>query len=393
MLTREGCETRRARLWESVPEPLTWLLIADPRHVQYLCNFWVQPFSFSVGERGLLLLERGGDATLMADNFALRSAAHAPYVDREVVFPWYDHRHSVINRDHALLQALREAAGSLPEGTGLVEAEWLSLAATEVLDPERYTYSVGDSEKDEDDPPLDLGTILRQLRRQKGPDEVALLRQCMQAGDAGQARLLEIIREGISEFDVYREVHAAVLEATGRPALVYGDFRACYAEEPKNGGLPPGQGRTLQRGDLFVLDFSVVLDGYRSDFTNTVSVGEPAAEVRKLFSLCEQGLAAGERALRPGARAAEVHRAVASPFIDAGQGDVFPHHAGHGIGLGHPEPPILVPESTDVLLAGDVVTLEPGAYVKGVGGMRIEHNYLITNDGYERLSNHEIRLQ
>ena len=68
------------------------------------------------------------------------------------------------------------------------------------------------------------------------------------------------------------------------------------------------------------------------------------------------------------------------------------HHAGHGLGLGHPESPIIVSDSTDVLLAGDIVTLEPGSYVEGIGGMRIEHNYLITEDGYERLSNHEIRL-
>lgn len=391
MLTFEGCQTRRQRLWQAIPEQFTWLLIADPRHVQYLCNFWVQPFSFSGGERGLLLLERDGAATLVADNFAIRSAAHSPHVDREIAFPWYDHRHSVVNRDHALLRALREAVGSLPEGQGLVEAEWLPLAAVEVLDSNRYTFSLG--EAPEAATQLDLGTILRQLRRRKEPDEIALIRQCMQAGDAGQARLLEIIREGISEFDVYREVHAAVLEAAGRPALVYGDFRACFAEEPKNGGLPPGQGRTLQPGDLFVLDFSVVLDGYRSDFTNTVSVGEPSAEARDLFSLCKQGLSSGEGALRAGTAASEVHGAVAQPFVEAGKGDAFPHHAGHGIGLGHPEPPILVSESTDTLLAGDVVTLEPGAYVKGVGGMRIEHNYLITDDGYARLSNHEIRLQ
>lgn len=73
--------------------------------------------------------------------------------------------------------------------------------------------------------------------------------------------------------------------------------------------------------------------------------------------------------------------------------DRFGHHAGHGIGLAHPEPPVLVRDSTDTLLAGDVVTLEPGLYVPGVGGIRIEHNYLITETGYERLSQHVIALR
>jgi len=111
-----------------------------------------------------------------------------------------------------------------------------------------------------------------------------------------------------------------------------------------------------------------------------------------LFDLCEAAMRAGEETLKAGTAASDVHAAVAAPFRDAGYGDAFPHHAGHGIGLAHPEPPILVPDSRDVLLAGDVVTLEPGAYVQGIGGMRIEHNYLITDSGYERLSNHVISL-
>ena len=89
MLTKQGCADRRARMWNALPDDVEWVLIADPRHVQYLANFWVQPLSFSGGERGLLLLERGGPATLIGDNFAIRSAAHEPHVDREVVERWY----------------------------------------------------------------------------------------------------------------------------------------------------------------------------------------------------------------------------------------------------------------------------------------------------------------
>ena len=87
-----------------------------------------------------------------------------------------------------------------------------------------------------------------------------------------------------------------------------------------------------------------------------------------------------------------MHAAVMKPFADAGKKEVFPHHAGHGIGLAHPEPPILVPQSTDVLEAGDVITLEPGAYVPGVGGMRIERNYVVTASGFECITHHEISL-
>lgn len=391
MLTHEGCQLRRARLWKRIPTGIDWLLIADPRHVQYLANFLVQPLSFSGGERAFLLLERDGRSSILGDNFAVRSAIHAPYVDREVITTWYDHHHSVRNRDHALLQSLKDVSADLVNGQGLVEAEWLPLGATEILPTGSFDFSV--SQEAGDANLCDLGTLLRDLRRSKEADEIALLKQCMRAGEAGQSRLFEIIREGITELDIYREIQFAAVAAAGRPALVYGDFRASFAAEPKLGGFPQGVGRSLAAGDLFILDFSVVLDGYRSDFTNTVSVGTPAAEVVELHEICQAGMAGGEATLKAGAQASEVHAAVSKPYIEAGKMDSFTHHAGHGIGLGHPEAPILVPESTDVLRVGDVLTLEPGCYVTGVGGVRIEHNYLITDSGFERLSNHEIRLQ
>src|SRR5947209_7883117 len=105
MLTEAGCLARRDRLWESVPTACEGLLVADPRHVLYFSNFWVNPMSFSFGERCWLLLEREGKATLLGDNFTLRSRTDEPYIDEEVVVKWYDHKHSVINRDHALLKA------------------------------------------------------------------------------------------------------------------------------------------------------------------------------------------------------------------------------------------------------------------------------------------------
>ena len=391
MLTNEGCLARRERLWATVPEIADWVLVADPRHVQYLANFWVQPLSFSAGERGLLLLERSGRATLLADNFTLRSAVHKPFIDREIITPWYDHQHSVVNRDHALSEAVGRIADELLDRPGLIEAEWLPVSAWKALEVEEESYSdtTETHESENGSGAIDLGTILRELRRQKEPDEISLMRQCMRAGDAGHARLREVLKAGVTEFDIYREVQAAALEAAGRPGLIYGDFRAATAKNPKPGGLPTND--RLQSGDLFLLDYSVVLDGYRSDFTNTLSVGPPSSQQMMLFELCEAAMKAGEATLKAGTPARDVYAAVSSVFEDAGYGPL-PHHAGHGIGLAHPEPPILVPHSDDVLLEGDVLTLEPGAYVEGIGGMRIEHNYLIGEHGAERLSNHVISL-
>ena len=377
MLTQQGCLDRRARLWDALPDECDWVLVADPRHVLYLANFLVNPISFSTSERGLLLLERAGKATLIADNFSRRSASSEPFVDEEIVDTWYDHKHSVQNRDHALFSAL-ESVSNRMRGRGLVEMEWLPAMAADRLDLSAETRS------------FELGNVIRQLRRQKHPDEIALLECCMRACEAGHAQALEVVAEGVSELDVYREVQSAAVAEAGCPAIVYGDFRSVNAQIPKRGGLPTTE--QLGAGDMLILDYSVVLNGYRSDFTNTIAVGTPTVQQEQIFGVCEAAMSAGEGVFKAGVAARDIYLAASSVMEAAGY-PALVHHAGHGLGLGHPESPILVPESDDTLLAGDVVTLEPGVYVEGVGGVRIEHNYLITESGYRRLSNHRIALK
>jgi Xaa-Pro aminopeptidase len=391
MLTQTGCLARRKRLWDALPGAIEWVLIADPRHVHYFSNFWVQPLSFSAGERGWLLLERDGKATLLGDNFTLRSRAGEPFIDEEVMIKWYDHRHSVMNRDHALLQAAEQISDRLYGREGAVEAEWLPLGAFEVLGLDHEAHSVRKEAKDRPGrEPVDLGTVIRGLRRKKEADEIALIKECARACEAGHAQAREMLKPDLSEYDVFRAVHAAVLERAGRPCLIYGDFRATTPAQFKAGGLPTNY--RLKSGDFFILDYSVVLEGYRCDFTNTLCVGDPNPKQKHLFDLVSAAMAGGEKTLKAGALAKDVFDAVERPIRDAGLTANFAHHAGHGVGLAHPEPPILVPASDDVLVAGDVVTLEPGLYVDGIGGIRIEHNYLITDVGYERLSNHVISL-
>lgn len=373
LLTENGCQERRERLWAAVPEDVDWLLVADPRHVCYLSGFWVNPLSFSNGERSLLLLKRDGSSTLFAENFTRRTAVCDPFVTDEVIGKWYDHKNSVVNRDDALFSAFAETHKTLDGAKGIVEGEVLAASIV-----------AGASVRS------DLGHAIRDLRRSKHPDEIELLKRCMRAGDAGHARALEVFRPGMSEFELYRQVQDAAQAQAGCPCLVYGDFRANNAETPKAGGLPTDY--VLQDGDLFILDYSVVIQGYRSDFTNTLAVGQPSLDQQRLFDACAAAMGAAENTLKAGVEGKDVY-AAASAVLESKDFGPLAHHAGHGLGMGHPEPPILVPQSIDTLVVGDVVTLEPGAYVPGIGGVRVEHNYLITQSGYERLSNHKIALR
>ena len=127
------------------------------------------------------------------------------------------------------------------------------------------------------------------------------------------------------------------------------------------GGGPPTD-NLLREGDLVILDLFPLIAGYRADITNTLCVGEPTPAQRDHLSLLQEAMRSAEAVLKPGVTGAQVYAACRRPLAEAGIAELFFHHAGHGLGLGHPEPPYLVPGSEDVLQAGNVVTLEPGAY-------------------------------
>ena len=385
MLTLEGCRERQSRLWQRIPDEIAWVLIGDARHVQYFSNFRINPISFSADQKSLLLLTREGKAILLADNFAKRSVTVPYFVDQEIVIPWYTHRKSVTNRDDALCLALTEIEPVWSGDTGLIEPEGISeMVAAMVAETAAWQFQEDDAQ-----PATTLGTIIRSLRRSKHADEVNLLKSCMRACEAGHRRAFDVIRPGVSEFEVYLEVQRAAQEAAGVPCIVYGDFRATNAKLHRAGGLPTQY--RIQDGDVFLLDYSVVIHGYRSDFTNTVSVGTPSDRFVTQFEACRDALNTAAVLLKPGAACRDLWKAASNVLESRGFG-ILAHHAGHGLGLEHPEPPILVSESDDVLIAGDVITLEPGCYIEGQGGMRFEHNYLITDTGCEQLSQHRLGL-
>ncbi|MBI2807413.1 MAG: aminopeptidase P family protein [Planctomycetes bacterium] len=363
MLTAEACRRRRERLWAKLDPPpeSDYLLLADPIHLVYFANYFVDPISLGAGFPGYLMVRKDGHAKLLHDNRAPHSTklAHAEEI-RSI--PWYD----------------AQTPGKGPR----------QLACLKEVNPMRTGLRVHDRPGD----PLASQIIntVADMRRQKDPDEVEMLRTCMRATDAGHAWARANVQAGMSELDVYGGISAACVKAAGLPVIVYGDF-AVSPGASRRGGAPTAQ--VLKTGDMMILDFSVVIQGYRSDFTNTLVVGgKPNSDQQRLYDLCMAAMAAGEKELRAETPCLTVYNAVRGIFEKAGVADAFPHHAGHGLGITHPEDPYLVRGATQTLRTGDVVTLEPGLYIDGIGGIRIEHNYLVTPSGYERLSNHTIAL-
>jgi Xaa-Pro aminopeptidase len=379
MLTEQGCRARRDRLWTLVPRDLEWIVVTDPRHLIYFAGFAPSPFVFnSQNAAGALILGRDGSAILVADNVQ-ESFLNAAFVTERVMPVWYRCVESAGNRQELLvrtvLDRLQKCAGRM---IGYEAAICPATLADGIRGAVRTVKLV------------DVFDQVHQLRRAKDPDEVNLVRTALQSAAAGLRAAMQDVRPGMSELDVYRLVQRVAGEGAARQVLIYGDFVSGPRCE-QIGGVPSS--RVIQAGELVLLDFSAVIDGYRGDFCNTfVCAGRPSPRQQEMYEGCVAAMTAGERELRPGASCRQVFQAVRQALVERQLAEHFPHHAGHGVGLGHPEPPYFVPESSEVLVAGDVVTLEPGVYIPGVGGMRYERNYVITASGYESLSDHPISI-
>ena len=332
-------------------------MLADPVHLRYFANFHVEAISQHADFGGLLVIRPDGHAALYHDS-KLPKTVELAHVDERTPVIWYTGQEPGDGPRQMLLRPVVDANG------GRIHDSLADALAPRLFD------------------------VVGELRRRKDPDEIELLKACMRATDVGHAWVRKQIKPGIYELGVYAGVAWEVYKALEHWAVVYGDFTV--ANGTKRGGPPTTH--KLKKGETFILDYSVVVQGYRSDFTNTLVIGkEPTGEQQRLFGLCVQAMEAGERELKAGAKCQTVYDAIRGVFAAAGVGDYFTTHAGHGLGLSHPEPPFIVHSSTETLVDGDVVTLEPGLYVGDIG-IRIEHNYHITEAGYERLSDHVISL-
>jgi len=233
------------------------------------------------------------------------------------------------------------------------------------------------------------GGSVEKLRRVKDELELAAIEAASKLADQVWLWSVERGLAGRSEREVARAAEARIRELGGDPS-----FPAIVAAGP-NGALPhaePGE-REIGRGELVVFDMGAKLDGYCSDGTRTYATGDPGESARAVYGAVLAAQLASLDAVVPGARGEDVD-AVARKIIDeAGHGDRFGHGLGHGVGLEVHEAPRLSPRADDVLEPGEVVTVEPGIYLPGELGVRIEDFVVVTEDGYRNLSSLPKELQ
>jgi len=233
------------------------------------------------------------------------------------------------------------------------------------------------------------GGRVEELRRVKDDEELARIAEASKLADDVWGWALEQGLAGRPEREVARATEARIRELGADPS-----FPAIVAAGP-NGALPhaePGE-REIGRGELVVFDMGAQLDGYCSDGTRTFATGDPGEEARAIYEVVRQAQQAGLDAIKAGVKAEEVDSAARAVIDASGHGEHFGHALGHGVGLEVHEGPRLSQRSDDVLAPGEVVTVEPGIYLAGNLGVRIEDLVVVAEDGLRNLSSLPKELQ
>lgn len=322
------------------------LLVTTPANVRYLSHF------SSPDDGAVLVLP--DTAVLLTDG---RYTAQA---DQESALPF----EIVSNAD--------EAIARLAKGKRLaVESDHVTVkrfrALADLLGSEPHSSS----------------GLVSQFRRVKSDHEIAMLREAARLTDIGFQAALSVLRAGVTEVDVALELERAM-----RSVGADGPSFETIVASGIRGAMPHGTAshKVIEEGDLVTLDFGAAYRGYHADMTRTVGVGEVGAEERRMYQAVLESQVAAVAAIRPGRTGIELDSVARDILTGHGLGKYFSHSLGHGTGLVIHEDPRLSQRSSDVLEPGMIVTVEPGVYVPGFTGLRIEDLVLVTADGHEVLS-------
>jgi len=335
---------RLDRLAESLEEPL---LVTSPVNVRYLTGF--------VSSNAVLVVEAG--RTRLFTDFRYREAAAAALAGIEVV-----------EGKRSLLPDVAAATG----GRLGFEADHLTYGGYETL-------RAGGVE------PVPRRGLVERLRALKDDAELALIRHAAQVGEHALEALVREPFVGRSEREIAWRMRE-LLHAHGADDAAF----ATIVGSGPNGALPHGRptDRIVQRGELVVVDWGARAGGYHSDCTRTFATGRLEPDLARAYEVCRSAQATALAGIRAGMTGADADRIARAPIEEAGLGAFFGHGLGHGVGLDVHESPTLRPESTDTLQAGMVVTVEPGIYLPGRGGVRIEDLCVVREDGLELLTSY-----
>lgn len=229
------------------------------------------------------------------------------------------------------------------------------------------------------------------LRMQKDLDEIENMRKAAQIAQKAIGATIQSVQEGMTEQEIANRLVIHLLEAGSQPDLPFPPIVAIGENSANPHAVPTD--RRLLPGDLLLVDWGASCGGYFSDITRTFTFGEVDPELVRIGEIVLEANQAGREAGKPGVDAGAVDRAARSIISAAGYGDAFIHRTGHGLGMEAHEAPYIFAENDLILAPGMTFTVEPGIYLPGKGGVRIEDDVVVTSEGLESLTDFPRQMQ
>lgn len=225
--------------------------------------------------------------------------------------------------------------------------------------------------------------VITALRIHKDESEIAAMVRATAVAETALQKILPHIKIGQTEKQIAAMLSQALMEG-GADSIAFGPIVSAGPNGASPHAVPTN--RPIQKGDLLIIDWGCYVDGYPSDITRTFAVGDVEPEFRRIYNAVKLANEQGKKVSGPGVTGQEVDRAAREVIEEAGYGEYFIHRTGHGLGLEVHEPPNMVEGNTAPLTVGNVFTVEPGIYLPGRGGVRIEDNVVITPTGHRCLT-------
>ena len=232
---------------------------------------------------------------------------------------------------------------------------------------------------------INASDMIPSLRRTKDSHEVSLIRQAGRIGREALGSVLKQAHAGMTEVEFDSALMAEIKRIGAEKGWAHDDFIVASGQRSAMCHAPATT-KTFCEGENVTVDYGAMVEGYMSDITRNFALGQVSSKAREINDILLRAHKEAASALRPGISGRDVDAVARKVIADAGYGENFVHGLGHGLGLEVHEAPRLSRTSSDILKTGDVVTIEPGIYIEGWGGLRIEDDYLITEDGAECLT-------
>ena len=326
---------------------------------------------FHLSERPILgLYDRHGLSFIIPELEVAKLEARPDLEARR--FMWTDQAGYDNAFDEAVAALLPGAASCALDGQTLRLFEWLAL--------QRAGVTAANAK--------DIGDLFLNLRARKAPEEIANMRRAIDISEAALAATMGWARPGMTERQIADRLGAEMLER-GAQGLAF-----LLVLSGEKSGLPHGDtgDRVWAEGEFLLIDFGARYQDYPADITRTFCAGEPTAQMRAMYDAVYGANQAAREFARPGVTCEAVDRVARDVIEAAGLGEYFIHRLGHGLGLSVHELPNIVEGNEQALQPGMVFTIEPGVYIPGVGGVRIEDNVVVTDSGIDVLTSYPREL-